>query len=455
MFLNDFFQLQKRGTTVKTEVLAGITTFMTMAYILAVNPGILSTTGMDYQAVFFATCIASGIITMAMGLFVNFPIALAPGMGLNAYFAVVAAKGGDFTWQEALGAVFISGIIFTILTITNLRQLLMVAVPAPLKKAITAGIGLFITIIGVKLSELVVVDVHLGPSLEAIKSSGGFGHLLFFEWDLKLGNLSSPGVQMALFGLLLSSLLMARRVKGALLWGILATTALGIPLGVTKIENFAYKLPDISHLAVGQLNIPGALHHGLITVIFTFTFVELFDTFGTLMGTTSRAGLLDEHGNNPNIGKAMLVDALGVSFGAFMGTSSTTAYIESSAGIGEGGRTGLTAVVTGLLFIAALFLAPVFALIPSAATAPALIIVGMLMITDILEVNFQDITDGVPAFITMTMMPFTYNIANGISAGIVLYTVLKALTGKVRDVHWLMWILTVLVVLRYSYIGIA
>ncbi|MGQ9556974.1 MAG: NCS2 family permease [Desulfurispora sp.] len=453
--LNNLFQLEKRGTTVKTEVLAGFTTFMTMAYILAVNPGILSTTGMDYQAVFLATCIASGLITMAMGLFVNFPIALAPGMGLNAYFAVVAARGGAFTWQEALGAVFISGIIFTFLTVTNLRQLLMVAVPAPLKKAITAGIGLFITIIGVKLSELVVVDVHLGPSLEAIKNSGGFGHLMFFEWDLKLGNLSSPGVQMALFGLLVSALLMARRVKGALLWGILTTTLLGIPLGVTNIKNFAYKLPDFSHLAVGQLDILGALHHGLITVIFTFTFVELFDTFGTLMGTTSRAGLLDERGNNPNIGKAMLVDALGVSLGAFLGTSSTTAYIESSAGIGEGGRTGLTAVTTGLLFIAALFLAPVFALIPSAATAPALIIVGMLMITDILEVNFQDITDGVPAFITMTMMPFTYNIANGISAGIVLYTALKALTGRFREVHWLMWVLSLLVILRYSYLGIA
>lgn len=453
--LEKLFKLRERNTTVGTEIIAGLTTFMTMAYILAVNPSILSSTGMDYDAVFFATCVAAGIVTIAMGLFVNFPIALAPGMGLNAYFAVVAAKGGEFTWQAALGAVFISGIIFLVLTITNIRQLLVVAVPNSLKKAITVGIGLFITIIGFKTSHLLVAGLHvIPPTLEALNKTNGFaGSLLFFEWDLKLGNLTHAEPLLALIGLAITGILMARRVKGSLLWGILLTTLIGIPLKVTPIQDFQYALPKLSNLAVGQLDIMGALEHGLIAVVLTFTFVELFDTFGTLVGTAGRAGLLDEKGNNPYIGRAMLVDALGVSFGALMGTSTVTAYIESAAGIGEGGRTGLTAVTTGVLFLAALFLAPFFKLIPDAATAPALIIVGLLMASAIREIDFDDFTESLPAFLTMTVMPFTYNIANGISAGIVFYTALKVVTGRTKEVHWLMWILTVLVLSRYIFIG--
>lgn len=447
---NKVFAINERGSTVRTEVIAGITTFMTMAYILAVNPGILSTTGLDPQAVFFATCVASGLITIIMGLFVDIPIALAPGMGLNAYFAVVAGQGGGFSWQQALGAVFISGVIFFILTATGLRQLLVEAVPNSIKKAITAGIGLFITIIGLKLSGLAQVSISLGPTLDAVKNTG-VADLLSFEWNLKMGSLHDPAIMVTLLGLLASVFLMARRVKGALLWGILIATLIGIPLGVTSFNNFAFRLPEFTSLAVGKLDIIGALNQGIIAVIFTFTFVELFDTFGTLVGTASRAGLLDEKGNNPVIGKAMLVDALGVSFAAFTGTSATTAYVESSAGIAEGGRTGLTSVVTGLLFLAALLLAPIFTLIPSPATAPALIIVGMLMITDIREINFGDLSEGFPAFLTLTLMPFTYNIANGISAGIVAYTLLKALTGKLGEIHWIMWVLTVLVILRYGF----
>lgn len=451
--LEKIFRLQAHGTDARTEIIAGVTTFMTMAYILAVNPGILSTTGMSYDAVFFATCVGAGLVTIAMGLFVNFPVALAPGMGLNAYFAVVASKNGGIPWDIALGAVFISGIIFIILTVTQVRQILVEAVPNSLKKAITVGIGLFITIIGLKLSHLTIASLHLGPSLDGVTNSKGFGNLLFFEWDLTLGSLTHPDTMLALNGLILTAILMSMKVRGALLIGILVTTILGIPMGVTKVGDFAFTWPSFSGLAVGSMNVMGAIEMGLITVVLTFTFVELFDTFGTLVGTAGKAGLLDEKGQSPQIGKAMMVDAAGVSLGAFLGTSTITAYIESAAGIGEGGRTGLTAVTTGLLFLLALVLAPFFKLIPDAATAPALIIVGVLMMSVIRDIDFDDFTEAMPAFLTLAMMPFTYNIANGIAAGIVFYTVLKAVTGKAKEVHWLMYALTVLVVWRYVSLG--
>jgi len=406
--------------------------------------------------VFFATAISAGFVTIAMGLVANFPIALAPGMGLNALFATVALAGVGMPWRVALGAVFISGLIFIVLTVTKIRQILVVAVPNSLKRAITVGIGLFITIIGLKLSEIMVVGTSLiPPTLEAAAKSGGMATLKFFEWNIFMGSFHNPSMTLCLIGLAITALMMARKIKGSLLIGIVLTTLIGIPMGVTIIPaNFAFiSLPDFSNLAVGELDIRGAFNMGIWTVVFTFTFVELFDTFGTLVGTASKAGLIDKDGNSPKIGKAMLVDAFGVSFGALMGTSTITAYVESAAGIGEGGRTGLTAVTTGILFLLALLIAPLATMIPNAATAPALIIVGVLMASSVLDIDFNDFTEGFPAFITFVLMPFTYSIANGIAGGIVFYTILKVGTGKAKQVHWMMYILFALVVTRYIFLS--
>lgn len=454
--MKDFFKLAQNKTTVKTEIIAGITTFMTMAYILFLNPNILSATGMDKNAVFFATAISAGFVTIAMGLVANFPIALAPGMGLNALFATVALAGVGMPWQVALGAVFISGCVFLLLTVTKVRQILVVAVPNSLKVAITVGIGLFITIIGLKLSEIMVASANvIPPTLEKLQANKGQAGLMFFEWNIGLGSFKNPGMLLTMIGLAITAALMALRVKGSLLIGIIATTLIGIPMGVTQItEGFSpFQLPDFSNLAVFELDIKGALKMGIWTVVFTFTFVELFDTFGTLVGTANKAGLIDKDGNSPKIGKAMLVDALGVSFGALMGTSTVTAYVESAAGIGEGGRTGLTAVTTGILFLMALILAPIATLIPNAATAPALIIVGLLMVSSISEINFNDFTEGLPAFMCIIMMPFTYSIANGVAAGIIFYTLLKVLTGNYKKIHWMMYLLFVLVAIRYIFLS--
>ena len=454
-FITKFFKLRENKTTVRTEIIAGITTFMTMAYILFLNPNILSATGMDKNAVFFATAVAAGFVTIAMGLVANFPIALAPGMGLNAFFATVALAGVGMPWRVALGAVFISGLIFILLTVTKVRQILVVAVPQSLKIAITVGIGLFITIIGLKLSEIMAVSANvIPPTLEHLNATKGQAGLLYFEWNIGLGSLKNPAMLLCLTGLVITSALMAMRVKGSLLIGIIVTTLIGIPMGVTKIaEGFSpFALPDFSNLAVFELDIKGALSMGIWTVVFTFTFVELFDTFGTLVGTANKAGLIDKDGNSPKIGKAMLVDAFGVSFGALMGTSTITSYVESAAGIGEGGRTGLTAVTTGLLFLVALVLAPLATLIPNAATAPALIIVGLLMVSSIKDINFEDFTEGLPAFMCIIMMPFTYSIANGVAAGIIFYTILKVLTGKYKKVHWMMYLLFFLVIVRYLFL---
>lgn len=454
-FITKFFKLQENKTTVRTEIIAGVTTFMTMAYILFLNPNILSATGMDKNAIFFATAIAAGFVTIAMGLVANFPIALAPGMGLNAFFATVALAGVGMPWRVALGAVFISGLIFILLTVTKVRQILVVAVPHSLKIAITVGIGLFITIIGLKLSEIMAVSANvIPPTLEHLNATKGQSNLLFFEWNIGLGSLKNPAMLLCLIGLTITAALMALRVKGSLLIGIIVTTIIGIPMGVTKIaEGFSpFSLPDFSNLAVFELDIKGALSMGIWTVVFTFTFVELFDTFGTLVGTANKAGLIDKDGNSPKIGKAMLVDAFGVSFGALMGTSTVTAYVESAAGIGEGGRTGLTAVTTGILFLLALVLAPLATLIPNAATAPALIIVGLLMVSAIKEIDFEDFTEGLPAFMCIIMMPFTYSIANGVAAGIIFYTILKVITGKYQKVHWMMYLLFALVMIRYVFL---
>lgn len=454
--MDRFFKLKEHGTSVRTEIIAGITTFMTMAYILFVNNLFLGPNGagIPSDGVFFATAVGAGLITIAMGLFVNVPIALAPGMGLNAYFmTVVLSSGGAITWQAALGAVFISGIIFLILTVTKVRQLLIVAVPGSIKAAITVGIGLFVASIGLKMSNL--ISVNLSGVEDASKPVPGSAV------NFALGDfLHSADVQLTLIGLLLIAILMALRVKGALLIGIIATTLIGIPMGVTNLDGLsgAHWFPALDNLAVGQLDLAAAIKLGLFEIVFVFTFVELFDTFGTLVGTATRAGLMEnkEEGEK-KIGKAMLVDAVGVSAGAVLGTSTITSYVESTAGVAEGGRTGLTSVTTGILFILALFIAPLAGVVPSAATAPALIIVGVLMIGQVRSIEWDDFIHAFPAFLTIILMPFTGSIANGISAGIISYVVLgvcsNLFTKNKVKVHWLMWVLAVLVLCRYIFIG--
>ncbi len=462
--MDRFFKLKEHGTNARIEIMAGLTTFMTMAYILTVNPNILSAfgsgaTGMDWYSVFLATALAAGVVTICMGLFVNFPVALAPGMGLNAFFAtVILSSGGKITASIALTAVFVSGIIFFLLTITKVRQMLLVAVPDSLKHAITVGIGLFITIIGVKNSGILTVAVESPVDIKA----GTYTDVPFFATVFHLGSLHSTEVQLTLIGLLLISVLMVLRIKGAILYGILGTTIIAALMGQVNFAALtspeANWVPDFSKLNFADFDFAGMLNVGIITIILTFTFVELFDTFGTLVGTANRAGFMkNREEGNKKVGKAMLVDALGVSGGALVGTSTVTAYIESSSGIAEGGRTGLTAVTTGVLFLLALFIAPIVALIPGAATSAALIVVGVLMMQSIREIDFQDLVIAIPAFLTITMMPFTYNIANGISFGIVAYVVLATvgnLVGKGgRNVHWLMWVLAALIVLRYALLG--
>jgi len=456
--MDRFFKLKENGTNVRTEIVAGLTTFMTMAYILFVNTLFLGQAGagMSDNAVFFATAVGAGLMTIIMGLFVNIPIALAPGMGLNAYFmTVVLSSNGAITWQAALGAVFLSGIVFIILTVTKIRQMLLVAVPQSIKMAITVGIGLFITIIGFKLANLVAVTVNVAPDTDLSQPIPGS------SFNLSLGNfITHHDALLALIGLLLIAILMVMRVKGALLIGIVATTLIGIPMGVTNLSGLsgASWLPNFSDLAVGQLDLKGAISLGLFEIIFIFTFVELFDTFGTMVGTATRMGIMkDKKKGEKTIGKAMLVDAVGVSAGAALGTSTITAYVESASGVEAGGRTGLTSVTTGLLFILALFIAPLALVVPSAATAPALIIVGVLMMSQVRSIEWDDFLQAFPAFLTIVLMPFTGGIANGISAGIVSYVILAVFSNLVTErkvkIHWLMWILAIIVICRYVFIG--
>ncbi|WP_379127607.1 NCS2 family permease [Paenibacillus sp. sgz500958] len=463
--MDRFFKLKENGTTIRTEIMAGLTTFMAMAYILSVNPGTLTAFGridMGWYSVFLATALAGGIFTIAMGLFINFPVALAPGMGLNAYFASVvlssATTGKEFTWQMGLTAVFISGLIFILLTVTRVRQILLEAIPDSLKHAITVGIGLFITIIGLKNSGIMTVGVEAGADIKA----NTFTDVLSFETVIHMGSLENTGVQLAIIGLLLISILMVLKVRGAILFGILGTTLAGILMGAVDFSSLSNPqtpwVPDLTQLNFFEFDWDGIMHTGIVSAIATFTFVELFDTFGTLVGTAQRAGIMDnpEEGKK-RVGKAMFVDAVAVAGGAVLGTSTTTAYVESAAGVAEGGRTGLTAVTTGVCFLLALFLAPVVALIPGSATAAALIIVGVLMAQSIRQIDFDDLVVAIPAFLTFAIMPFTYNIANGISFGIVTYVILAFvanLGGKKKyDIHWMMWVLAVLIILRYVLIG--
>lgn len=465
--MDRFFKLKQNGTNVRTEIMAGITTFMAMAYILTVNPNTLTAFGqieMGWYSVFLATALSAGIFTIAMGLFINFPVALAPGMGLNAYFASVvlasAATDHPFTWEMGLTAVFISGLIFILLTLTKVRQMLLDAIPDSLKHAITVGIGLFITIIGLKNSGLMSIGVEAGQDIPAHT----FTSMLSYETVISLGSFQDTTVQLTLIGLVLIGILMVLNVRGAILFGILGTTVIAMLMGAVDFNSVSASeakwFPDFSQINFMSFDWDGVLHTGIISAIATFTFVELFDTFGTLVGTANRAGIMkDPVEGKKRVGKAMLVDAVAVTGGAMLGTSTTTAYVESAAGVAEGGRTGLTAVTTGVCFLLALFLAPIAALIPGSATAAALIIVGVLMVQSIKEINFQDMVVAIPAFMTIVMMPFSYNIANGISMGIIFYVILATVANlrKGKDtkyeVHWLMWVLFVLVILRYAFVG--
>jgi len=374
-------------------------------------------------------------------------------MGLGAYFVVIAAEHGGIPWQTALGVTFISGIIFLILTVTRVRQILIDAIPASLKHALVIGIGFFITLIGLKMSHLIVVNTHLGPSFDAISLSRGVAQLSFFEWDLALGSFAKPDTLLAIIGLLITSVLVVLRVKGAILLGIIIGTVIGIPLGLTNISDIHFSLPSIYSLDIGAMDVSSALNIGFVSIIFTFTFVGLMDTFATLVSTADKAKILNKDKDNSSrlIGRAMFVDAIGACLGAFLGVPALTVYIESMAGISAGGRTGLTAVTTGILFILSLALSSLFVLIPNAATAPVLILVGVFMMASVREINFEDFSEALPAFLTIVIMPFTYSIANGISAGIVFYVLLKLVTSKWRDIHWMMYVLTLLILLKFAF----
>ena len=451
--LESLFALKERNTTVRTEILAGITTFITMAYILFLAPNILSAAGMDRDAVFIGTALSAGLITIAMGVFVNYPLCLAPGVGLLAFYAFTVVLGMGVPWQTALGAVFISGLVFLTLTLTSVRQMIVEGIPNSMKTAITVGIGLFITVIGLKLSGIMTVALSLSPeSVSAAAAQHGNIVPASHETLLSLGNLTDPQVALSLFGLIFTALLMARRVQGSLLLGVAATTILAYLTGQAQMpEHFSFfALPDFSKAAFFEADIADAFHLGLVTIIFSFTFVELFDSMGTLIGTASKAGIIDpKSGKFPGLSKAMTVDAVGVSAGALLGTSTVTAFVESAAGVGAGGRTGLTAVTCGVLFLLALFFAPLMLLVPGAATSPVLILVGALMLEPVKEIDFSDWSEGFPAFLVIVLMPFTYSIAHGVSAGLIAFPLMKIVSGKSSEVNPIMYILAAIVLLRY------
>lgn len=422
-----YFKLSENGSTVRTEVVAGFTTFLTMSYIIFVNPDILSSTGMDRSAVFVATCVAAAIGSAVMGLVANWPIGMAPGMGLNAFFAftVVAAMG--FSWQQALGAVFISGMIFLLLTVTGARSWLIRGIPQSLRSAIAVGIGLFLAIIALKNAGIVVAN----PATL-----------------VGLGDLGNTGTLLAIFGFFVIAALDALRVKGAILIGILVVTLASMALGVTGFNGIVSAPPSLAPTFL-QLDIMGALHAGFLHVILVFVLVEVFDATGTLIGVSKRAGLIEE-GKKSNLGRALLADSTAITVGSLLGTSSTTAYAESASGVQAGGRTGLTALVIALLFLAALFISPLAGSVPAYATAPALLYVAGLMLHELVEIDWADVTEATPAALTALIMPFTYSIANGLAFGFISYVVLKAATGKWRVIHTATWIVAVLFVIRYA-----
>ena len=424
--LQSLFKLGEHGTDVRTEVMAGFTTFLTMSYIIFVNPAILSTTGMNHDAVFIATCLAAALGTFIMAFLANWPIGLAPGMGLNAFFAFTVVKGMGFTWQQALGAVFISGCVFVVLTVTGVRRWLVAGIPHSLRSAIAAGIGMFLAIIALSGAGIVVAN----PATK-----------------VGLGDLHSLPVLLSALGFVLIAVLDYFRWRGAILIGILAVTLASVALGLTHFQGIISMPPSVSP-TLFKLDIGGALRGGFFHIILVFVLVEIFDATGTLTGLARKAGLL-EGGREEGLGRALFADSLAIFSGSLLGTSSTTAYIESASGVQAGGRTGLTAVTIGVLFLAALFFAPLAAIVPPYATAPALLYVAGLMMRELLEIDWDDVTEAVPSALAALVMPFTYSIANGLAFGFIVYATLKLVTGRAREVHPAMWVVAGLFLLRF------
>ena len=422
-FLERRFRLSEHKTTVKTEVMAGITTFMTMSYILAVNPGMLSEAGMDQGAVFTATILASALGTILMALLANYPFALSAGMGLNAYFTYTVVLNMGHDWTYALTAVFIEGIIFILMSIFNIREAIFKAIPTTLKKGVSVGIGLFITLIGL-VNAGIIID---NPATL-----------------ISIGDLTAPPALVAIFGLLVIGVLLKKNVRGSLLIGILASTILAIILGVTNLPTKVFSLPPSLAPIAFKLQWSDIFTKEMFAVVFAFLFVDIFDTIGTLIGVATKADMLDENDDLPNLGPALLSDAIATTAGALLGTSTVTTFVESASGVADGGRTGLTSLTTAGLFLLSLFLFPIFAIIPASATAPALIIVGLFMMSPVKDINFDDYTESIPAFLTIAMMPFAYSVAEGIVWGITSFVILNLLTGKKEKVSILMILLAIL-----------
>lgn len=428
--LDRYFKLGEHGTTVRTEVLAGITTFLTMAYIMFVNPSILGDAGMPKGSVFVATCLIAALGSVLMGLYANYPIAVAPGMGLNAYFAYVVVLGMGYTWQAALGAVFVSGCLFLLVTIFRIRDQIINGIPPSIRVAITVGIGLFLALIALKSAGVVV------------ESKATL---------VTLGDLHSPSVILFTLGFFLIVVLDRLRVPGAILIGILAVTVASFIFGGNQFQGVFSAPPSIAPTFL-QLDIKTALSSGFLNVVLVFFLVELFDATGTLMGVAKRAGLLVP-GKMERFHRSLLADSGAIFAGSLLGTSSATAYVESASGVQAGGRTGLTAVTVAVLFLACLFIAPLAGSVPAYATAPALLFVACLMLKELTEVDWADTTEAIPAAITAVMMPFTYSIANGLAFGFISYAAIKLFTGRAREVHWMVWIIAALFLFKFAYIG--
>ena len=421
------FGFNPKETTVRTEIMAGITTFLTMAYILAVNPNILGETGMDKGALFTTTVIMSAIPTIFMGLYAKLPLALAPGMGLNAFFAYTVCLIMGYSWQFALTAVFLEGLAFILLTVTNLREKIVDVIPDALKTAISAGIGLYIAFIGLKNAEVIVDNPATLVSL---------------------GHLTSGSGLLAIIGIVLTSVLLVKNVKGALLIGILATTLIGIPMGITNLNGFFSIPPSIEPIFM-KFEWSNIFTAEMATIVFTLLFVDLFDCIGTVIGVTTRAGMIGEDGKIPHLKKVFMVDSLSTAAGAAMGTSTVAVYVESAAGVNEGGRSGLTAFTTGICFLIALFFAPFFLAIPAAATAPVLVLVGLMMMSNIWKIDFFDYKESIPAFICMLFMPLAYSISDGILLGHLTYVIVNLLSGNRKNLTTGMYVLAVIFLLKF------
>ncbi len=426
--LDRIFKLQEHNTNIRREILAGIITFLTMSYILIVNPNILSAAGMDRSALFTATAIASFIGTLCMALIARLPIAAAPGMGLNTFFAFSVVLGLGYSWQMALTAVFIEGIIFIILTFFNVRELIVKSIPKTIKDAIPVGIGLFITLIGMQNAGMIIKDENT---------------------MLTLGDMSDPHIWVAMLGLIVMAVLHFKNIHGSFLIGIAVSTIFAAILGLVTIpEGHLVSLPPSIKPVLLKFEWHNIFTFDMLIVVFTFLFVNLFDTLGTLLGVAKKADLIDKDGNFPQIKKALFADALGTTFGAMLGTSTVTSYVESASGVAAGGRTGLTSLSTAVMFLLALFFAPIFLMVPASATAPALILVGLFMISSVVSINFEDMTEALPAFLTIVMMPFAFSIAQGIVFGMLTYVILKSLSGKFKQISTTMWVIFVLFITK-------